>query len=201
MATLTMTVDGLYLALVKPRRQAPAAGPSMAEGRRAFAALAAGDRESLGDLYDLFADELFGFALWLAGNLAEAADVVQEAFVRLLERAGRLERVSNPRGYLLRVTRRVAIDRHRRMRPTVALEVDPLVTATDPDRQLDAERLSRWLRHLRPTQRETLYLRYFCELSYAEIGRITGVPTFTAASRCRLGTARLRRWFDAGRRE
>ena len=49
------------------------------------------------------------------------------------------------------------------------------------------------LKDLPPPQREALYLRHFAGLTFAQIGRVAGVPTFTAASRYRLGIRRLRR--------
>ena len=177
----------------------PAERDRESAGLAALARLAAGEDEALGEVYDLFSEEIFAFALWVTGCRADAADVVQEVFVRLLRRSRKLGRITRPRAYLLRAARRVAIDLHRRRRPTHQLDGELLVApAIDPDRGLDAEKLTRWLRRLPPGQRGALYLRSFGELSYAEIGRILGIPTFTAASRCRLASARLRRWFERG---
>lgn len=174
-------------------------------GVQAFERLASGEREAVGELYDLYADELFGFSLWLTGNRTDAADVVQEVFVRLLARVGRLRGVRRPRAYLLRVARSVSIDRHRRSRrhqPAEALDERLLIAEIeDPVCRLDAQRLGRWLRRLPAKQRGALYLRFFSELTYAEIGKVMGIPAFTAASRCRLGTGRLRSWLTAGRAE
>lgn len=204
MATLVLS-NPHELVLPKHLGARPRADRSREAGVTAFARLAAGDREALADLYDLYADELFGFALWLSGSSVDAADVVQEVFVRLLERRGRLDEVRKPRPYLLRVTRSVSIDRHRRLRRHRAaerLDQDLLVAeAGDPDRRLDAARLGRWLQRLPVKQRSVLYLRFFAELGYAEIGRVLGIPTFTAASRCRLATRRLRRWLQEDERE
>ena len=57
---------------------------------------------------------------------------------------------------------------------------------------VEARRTSRLLLELPPAQREAIYLRHFAGCSFAEIGRATSVPTFTAASRYRLGIRRLR---------
>ena len=58
---------------------------------------------------------------------------------------------------------------------------------------MDAERACLLLSQLPAAQRETIFLHFFHELPFSAIGRITGVPTFTAASRYRLGIRRLRR--------
>jgi len=123
--------------------------------------------------------------------------VVQEVFVRLARRPAALRRVRDPLAYLRRMTHRASIDlfRKRARRPEESLETVRFVETRDdsPERRLDAERASRHLRELPPAQREAIYLRHFAGCSFAEIGRATGVPTFTAASRYRLGLRRLRR--------
>jgi RNA polymerase sigma-70 factor (ECF subfamily) len=70
-----------------------------------------------------------------------------------------------------------------------------LLTAADQDldRNADAAKVSASLTELPPAQRLVIYLRHFADCTYSEIGTILGVPTFTAASRYRLGVARLRK--------
>jgi len=161
---------------------------------RGLAAVAAGDLDALAGVYDLIAGNLFGAALWRTGSREDAADVVQEVFVRLA-RAGRtLSKVRRPRAYLLTMTHRAAVDLLRQRCRTQPVD-DALLEPVAPDHEAhaDAARLSALVRALPAAQREAVYLRHFAGLSFAEIGAATGVPTFTAASRCRLGLARLRK--------
>jgi RNA polymerase sigma-70 factor (ECF subfamily) len=153
----------------------------------------------LGALYDSIATDLHGIALWRTGCRADAADVVQTVFVRLAEGRVRFGRVRRPRLLLLAMAHRAAIDLVRRRRHTVqiedvSIEVAPLlVEPASVSRSAEAAEVSRWLCDLPAAQREALYLRYFDGLGFREIGTVVGVPTFTAASRCRLGLAALRR--------
>jgi RNA polymerase sigma-70 factor, ECF subfamily len=160
-------------------------------------------RRLLGALYDSIAADLHGIALWRTGCRADAADAVQTVFVRLAEGRVRFRGVRRPRLFLLAMAHRAAIDLVRGRRRTVELDepslpASLLVEPASPGAAAEAAELSRWLHALPGPQREALYLRYFAGLSYREIGRVAGVPTFTAASRCRLGLAALRR--RAGRR-
>ncbi|HVS15684.1 MAG TPA: sigma-70 family RNA polymerase sigma factor [Thermoanaerobaculia bacterium] len=157
----------------------------------------------LGALYDAIAVDLHGIALWRTGCREDAADAVQAVFVRLAEGRVRFDRVRSPRLFLLAMAHRAAIDLVRRRRRTVELDepslpASLLVEPASAGAAAEAAELSRWLHALPGPQREALYLRYFAGLSYREIGGAVGVPTFTAASRCRLGLAALRR--RAGRR-
>ena len=118
--------------------------------------------------------------------------------MKLAARRRRLERVRRPRAYLLSMARSAALDRLRARsdgEPTEDLLLE--APAADPAGVVDARAVSRHLRRLPVVQREAVYLRYFAELSFAEIGRVTGVSLFTAASRCRLGLAKLRHWMGA----
>jgi RNA polymerase sigma-70 factor (ECF subfamily) len=163
--------------------------------RELFRDLAGGDREALGEIYDRTARSVYGLALWRLGRDEEAADVVQDVFVRLVERRSRLARVRRPLPYLLTMTHRLVIDRRRRKGRLVEAETLLLAaeaSAPDAAGRVDANRASRLLSTLPAAQREALYLRYFCELTLAEVGRVAGVSLFTAASRCRLGLRRLR---------
>jgi RNA polymerase sigma-70 factor (ECF subfamily) len=156
--------------------------------------LAGGDLEALGQLYDICASELFAIAHWRTGSTADAADCVQDVFTRLASSPEIATGVRHARRYLMTMAHHAAIDRARSRRPVIALDDAPFlqVRGPDPDRKLDASRASTILHELPDAQREAVYLHHFAGLSFRDVGRVTGVPTFTAASRYRLGIARLR---------
>lgn len=175
--------------------------------RGPFAALAAGDVEALEAVWDVAGRRLYAVALWRTGNDADARDVVQDVFVRLAARRGELGRVARPHLWLLAVAHRAAIDltRRRAVRSAESLSNEGgaalLVAAEgpDPEKGAEAARVSEALRRLPPPQREAVSLRHLAGHSFREVAEITGVPTFTAASRCRLGLARLRRLLERPR--
>jgi len=166
-----------------------------------FAELAAGRPEALGRLYDLACKRLYGLALWRTGSREDAEEVVQEAFVRLATLRGRLGAVRDPRGWLLALTHRLAVDvtRRRRRRRAEPIDDHPDLPAApaDPARGVDAGRAWALLARLSPKQREVVFLHHHEGMSHAEIGRCLGIPAFTAASRYRLGVAALRRLLEA----
>jgi RNA polymerase sigma-70 factor (ECF subfamily) len=169
--------------------------------RKVFAELAAGRRQALEDLYEGAGRNLYGLALWRTGSPEDAADVMQEVFVRVAEQRHRLAKVKDPKSWLLAVTHRAAVDvtRRRARRPERPLEECGFLAATgiDADRGLDARRASELLAQLPPAQRDAIFLHHFAGCTFAAIGDIVGVPTFTAASRYRLGVEKLRRLMEA----
>jgi DNA-directed RNA polymerase specialized sigma24 family protein len=62
-----------------------------------FEDLAAGRASALEALYELAAPQLYGLALWRTGSEEDAADVVQDVFVRVAEQGAKLAKVRNPK--------------------------------------------------------------------------------------------------------
>ena len=188
-------LEGRILALAEPeeRLRADDLGPTVER-------VARGDIDALGPLYDAVASEIFAAALWRTGSRADAADVVQDVFVKIAASPGLLRGVRHARRYLLTMAHRSAIDRGRRAKPEVSID-DALIVPVlgDAERSLDAARVTQALRSLPDAQREAIYLHHFAGCSFREVAKITGVPTFTAASRYRLGIARLRAMLGGSR--
>jgi RNA polymerase sigma-70 factor (ECF subfamily) len=186
----------------------PPRHPDGDEARRrglkaSFEALSAGEPAALDALYAITADRIYSLAIWRTGSTEDASDVVQEVFLRVVEARDRLGSVAEPLPWLLGLAHHVAVDvaRRSKRRATVPLDVVPFLVAAERDdaSSIDAARVSRLLERLPAAQRDAIYLRHFEECTFARIGRITGVPAFTAASRYRLGIGKLRRLLE-GRR-
>ena len=146
---------------------------------------------SLAEVFELsyrrLAMQLYG----VVGNLAEAEDLVQEAFVRAAAAGGRFRRVENPEAWL----RRTAINLHRkrwrkmrnfhRIRPR--LEVPP-ADLPGLDEHLAVIQA---LRKLPEAQREAVALHHLADLPVAEIADLLGVPEGTVKSRLMRGREAL----------
>lgn len=168
-----------------------------------FRELSLGNMAALDAIYDAMATEMYRLALWRTGNPDDAADVVQSVLVRLAEMRPRLGTIRDPRAYLLAMAHRAAIDRRRgpASRTVPFLEHTALLQAApgDPDREIDARRASAALERIPAAQREAIFLHHFSGLTFDQIARVTGVPTFTAASRVRNGVRALRRLMGLSR--
>lgn len=187
-----------------PHDAARSAGEGSEEDwKRIFADLAEGDADALETLYDVAARPVFGIAVWRTGSVEDASDVMQEVFLRIARSRRRLGSVEDPRAWLLSLAHHVSIDlvRGRKRREAKSLDDVPFLAAPPSDEvgTIDARRASRFLARLSPVQRDAIYLKHFADCTFAAIGRITGVPTFTAASRYRLGVAKLRRLMEGNR--
>jgi RNA polymerase sigma-70 factor, ECF subfamily len=137
------------------------------------------------DAFSARRPRLLGIAYGMLGELGEAEDIVQEAWLRwdAADRAG----IRNTEAFLVTVTTRLAVDRLRsaqRRRETYVGPwlPEPLVddgdgSPDDPERiAIEAERLSLALlgalERLNPVQRAVLILREAFDLDYAEIADV-----------------------------
>lgn len=128
----------------------------------------------------------------VAGDLAEAQDVVQEAFVRLLAAPGRLARLTSPEAWLRTVALNVLRSRWRRgkvlrrLLPRIEAE-SAEVPGADPEHVA----LMAALRQLPAGQRAAIALHYLADLPVAEVAGALGVSAGTVKSRLSRGRAAL----------
>jgi len=169
----------------------------------------AGDTEALGALYDRHSARVFRALSYLVGDPDEAASLVQEVFLRVLERREQYRPESGSfRTWLFGIARNLAADVLRRagrerklLRPLGEEEPardDPRETTSGAELAEDLERLRSALAGLQPEERELLVLREIEGLSYEEIAAITGEPEGTLRSRLFHSLRKLRRAMGSG---
>jgi RNA polymerase sigma-70 factor, ECF subfamily len=143
-----------------------------------------------------------GFLLAMVRRPDVADDLCQEVFCRAWQARERYREQGSARAYLLRIADRLVCDRGRRSEPQVNLSEDawklhePADPAVEPSRKVamaeQVERLTAALDRLSPVQRRVLLLRYYGQLSFAEIAAAIDCPLNTALSHCRRGLETLR---------
>jgi RNA polymerase sigma-70 factor (ECF subfamily) len=117
---------------------------------------------------------------------AEVRDLAQEAFVRALERWGRVSRLDDPRAWVCHVARNLATSRWRSLRRLRSLAP----RLAEPDRHDDAlpePELLAAVRALPAPQREVIAMHYFADLPVAAIAAQLGAPEGTVKARLSRG--------------
>ncbi len=136
-------------------------------------------------------------ALLLTGqNRADAEDLLQVALERAFRRRALLSRAGSPEPYVRRILVNASIDRWRRLRRRGEVALDgtvPEPAVRDRTGEIeDRDLLLRSLAVLPARQRAVLVLRYWEDLSEAEIASILGCSAATVRSHGSRGLARLR---------
>ena len=145
-------------------------------------------------------DALFGFAMVLTRNRAEAEDLVQETYLRATRAFGRLLPDTNLKAWLFAIMRNIRLNQLRTAgaRPEfididAEEEVDLLAPATEDPytilvRKVERETLRSAIEGLPDHYREVVVLRDLEGFSYQQIATILQCPAGTVMSR--LGRAR-----------
>ena len=150
----------------------------------------------LQELYDASYRRLVLQLFAFCGDLAEAEDAVQEAFVKAIGRGRAFDGVHNPEAWL----RTVALN-HQRNAWRHAKVVRRFLAAVPgpqdvPELSPDHVAVVRALAELDPDQRQVVVLRYLADLGTAEIAHELGLPEGTVKSRLFRSRERLAHLLD-----
>ncbi|MFE1797808.1 MULTISPECIES: SigE family RNA polymerase sigma factor [unclassified Streptomyces] len=142
---------------------------------------------------------LFRGALVLTGNREAAEDLVQETLERVCRKWRVIVTKDAPDAYVRRIMVNLANDRWRRFRRTAAQQVgDELAAPGDEYGRIDSrDQLVRALQGLPMRMRTVVVLRYFHDLSDAEIAADLRISQSTVRSQLARGMEKLRSQFPA----
>jgi RNA polymerase sigma-70 factor (ECF subfamily) len=142
------------------------------------------DRERLDELFRATQERLVVSMYALTGDLREAQDVVQEAFVRAVVHSRRVLAAESPEAWLRTVARNVARSRWRRhVRLGQLLGRSDRPPPSIPDISPDRVALYTAIRGLPARQREAIALHYLADLPVDEIADLLGTTAGTVKSR------------------
>jgi RNA polymerase sigma factor (sigma-70 family) len=136
-------------------------------------------------------DAAYNFARYLSRNDDDAADIVQEAFLRALRYRDSFSG-QNPRAWLFAIVRNTFFSMRKGNIPAdTAVPFDEELhregEQPSPEaamlRSADTRIVNQALEELSVEYREVIVLREFEDLSYKEIARVTGAPVGTVMSR------------------
>lgn len=164
------------------------------------------DSEFIGRLVSHYHYRLLRYLVYLTSRREQAEDLVQETWLRVLERAWQYNSRLRFEPWLFSIARNLAIDDLRRRQKASLNKSDvpvseavlefpasdlhsPFLAAAKSE---DAVRIAVALGALEPIYREALLLRFQEELSLVEIAHVAGAPVSTISSRIHRGLSMLR---------
>ncbi len=168
----------------------------------AIAACARGDRSALRRLYDVEARQMLGVALRIVRQRQLAEDVVQDAFIRVWEKAASFDpQRGSARGWLYSVVRHRALNEVRDIGPQITLD-EAALEAIDLHNSQQAGNPMSTLAELGPLhdcleqldapKRSSIVLAYVDGCTHAEIAQRLATPLGTVKAWIRRGLQSLR---------
>ena len=168
---------------------------------------AKGDPDALDQLVARYRQALFSWLVGMTGNHADAEDLFQDVWFRVIRHAGRFNDVSF-RAWLWKIARNLLIDFRRKRKPDISLDAVeneddvPLVeqlTARDvnPAKAVELDdmtkRVMRAVTRLPEVQRDVFLMRVQGDLSFSEIAETLDIPLNTALGRMHDAMTKLKK--------
>jgi len=164
------------------------------------------NEEAFAALFHKYKNLIYKTAYLMLGNAEDAEDALQEVFVHVYKS---LSAYQPSKGafttWLYRITVNYCLNRRRKRHlPVLSLDEVPstLQIGASPafeDQLADEKAIRQALGHLSAKLRPVVILRYYWELSYAEIAQILEVPIGTVKSRLDLALKALRKELERAR--
>ncbi len=187
--------------------------PPDAIEERLVARLVARDERAFNELVHAYERRVFALVLRMIGNRAEAEDLAQEVFVQVFKAIGSFRGDSKLSTWIYRIAVNLCKNRTKYLRVRHSGEEEELEAVAErvplgearranvgqverPDEAIAGKQVEQIVQRailaLEPDFRECLVLRDVEELSYEEIGEITGLAPGTVKSRIHRARGMLR---------
>jgi RNA polymerase sigma-70 factor (ECF subfamily) len=186
--------------------EAPATSPDQEADLESMEQVRRGENGGATRLFQRYSGPLLRFTGRLLGNPAEAEEVTQDVFLKLMARADQYDGRAPVSSWLFAIAANACRDRLRRSvrRPSVAL--DTVAEAAEPgipvdERLVDRQRreaVRRALAKLSDEQREALVLARYHGMPYAEIARTLNISEGAVKTRIFRAMETLRAHFSGG---
>ena len=150
------------------------------------------DEQEFDELYLASFRRLTGQLYAMIGDLDEAQECVQEAFVRAWAHRRKLERADHPEAWVRTTAHRLAISRWRRTK-LARRPVDRAVGQRVEEREVDPDHVAlvAALRELPEAQRRAIVLHHIADLPVQAVAAEVGVPEGTIKARLSRGRTAL----------
>lgn len=169
---------------------------SPSELEELMAGLAAGDRDSLAQLYHRTRTAVYGLALSMLGSGHDADDVTQDTFVRAWEKVQLYRPQGTPMAWLLTITRNLALMKLRergRTRDLPQEEWEALPAWNPQVTTEDQTVLEAALNTLTVEERQVVLLHAVSGLKHREIAKLLEMPLPTVLSKYRRSLSKLKK--------
>lgn len=175
-----------------------------------FSRFQRGDQRAFDLLLKRYQVPIFSLILKSVRNRAQAEDIFQDVFFKVIEKRDQFRETVSFRAWLYTICRNTCIDTARKHKRTPyvesifkneerPLEINIVGHEESPDTAASGAELDSFLSEamevLPPEQQETFYLKVKGELTFEEIGETMKCSVNTAKSRMRYALERLREIF------
>lgn len=138
-----------------------------------------GDKQALGELYELYVDDIYRYMLYRTSNNQVAEDLTSEVFASVITSIENYEDRGLPFGaWLFSIARARLVDHWRKTKPrdrqtiTFSKDVEEFLIGSSPEERFRYQALLDSLNYLTEAERDVILLRFAVGLSNPEIADV-----------------------------
>ena len=153
-----------------------------------------GDEGAFRQLYEQYADLLYGYGMKIAGDDDLVTDAIQTLFVYIFEKRETCAVPQSISAYLCVSLRHIIVNELKKENGGIFRSLDDVDT-NEYKFELEREQLKvlqREINNLTKQQREVLYLKYYKKMSSDEIAQVMGLTSRTVYNTTHTAISRLR---------
>lgn len=157
-----------------------------------------GNAEAFGELYEVYAEDLFRFAYYYLGTVEEAEDAVSESVCIAFSKISQLKKVSAFKSWIFKILHNCC---NKQLREKIQgrnnLEFTSLINLkADSEGEIDRIILKTALSELGDEEREILILHFSSGYTSKEIGSIMGLKDSTVRSKLKRSIEKMRTFLE-----
>ena len=138
------------------------------------------------EIYELYADVLFGICLKYSRNYQDAEDTLQDSFLIIFDKITQYNKKGSFEGWLKRIAINTALQKYRKKTPLQLVkevtEVEDLVEINFEDKNLDIDFLLNLIQQLPDQYRLVFNLYVLDSYSHKEISKMLNISEGTSKS-------------------
>lgn len=158
-----------------------------------------GNKQAYAQIINKYKDPLFATILRMTRNQQDAADLVQEAFIKVYHQLGKFDGKGSFSSWIYRVAINHCMDEFRKKRHKMVeneMREDHIRDSNHPEviflKKERNRQLEKLIGCLPEEERMIILLRYVNELSYSEIGELMNLPLATVRNKLHRAKKKLR---------
>lgn len=140
-----------------------------------------GDGYAFGSLYDMYVDRVYRHIYYRVGNVSDAEDLTQQAFIKAWQAIGRYKKTASPFiAWLIKISHNLVVDFYRTRKSVAEINFDTVTSEpeTDPvnitETHFGQQEIRRAINKLQGDQQQVILMRFIEGFSYREIAASLG---------------------------
>jgi RNA polymerase sigma-70 factor (ECF subfamily) len=165
-----------------------------AECEKAVLKIADGDHDALKTVHKLMNRQIYAVAYSVLQDFSLSDDIVQETYIKIMEKAFSYRKGTNARAWILSIARNIAIDVFRRRKFECDTDTLPEESGRfDESSILFSMEVKRALDMLDDEERQIITMKIYAGLKHKEIGPLLGINEESCKKKYQRAIAKLRR--------